>query len=185
MTRTGFFAGSFDPPTLGHLDLVARARRIVDKLVVGIGSNADKTPWLPLDERIALLSALLGPDVRVLSFAGLSVEAARAAGASVLLRGVRSETDMSQEVQMALANRRLAPELETVVLIGSPEVAHISSRLVREVHRSGGDVSLFVPPAVVARLAQRRETAAPASAAKPATVPPASSPAPRHPERKS
>lgn len=167
MTRTGFFAGSFDPPTLGHLDLVARARRIVDRLVVGIGTNADKTPWLPLDERLALLAGLLGPDVRVVSFAGLAVEAARAAGAAVLLRGVRSETDMAQEVQMALANRRLAPELETVVLIGSPEVAHISSRLVREVHRSGGDVSLFVPAAVVARLAQRADA----------------SPAPRTPER--
>jgi pantetheine-phosphate adenylyltransferase len=155
MARTGFFAGSFDPPTLGHLDLVARARAVVDELVVGIGINADKAPWLPLHERMELLAGLLGGRARVVSYTGLSVDAARAAGASVLLRGVRSETDMAQELQMALANRRLAPGIETVVLIGSPEVAHISSRLVREVQRSGGDVSLFVPPSVVACLARR------------------------------
>ncbi|HTE06199.1 MAG TPA: pantetheine-phosphate adenylyltransferase [Planctomycetota bacterium] len=176
MTRTGFFAGSFDPPTLGHMDLVARARRIVDEVVVGVGSNADKTPWLPVEERLALLSALLGPGVRVVAFAGLAVEAARAAGAGVLLRGVRSEADVASELQMALANRRLAPELETVVLVGSPDVAHISSRLVREVHRSGGDVTLFVPAAVAARLA-RQPGPLPAPARAPTPTAPTAAPA--------
>jgi len=179
MTRTGFFAGSFDPPTLGHLDLVVRARGVVDEVVVGVGYNADKSPWLPLPDRLALLAEVLGSDVRVVSYAGLSVDAARAAGASVLLRGVRSETDMALELQMALANRRLAPDLETVVLIGAPELSHISSRLVREVHRAGGDVSLFVPPAVAACLARRpgvSHAAAPASS-------PASAHATRKPER--
>jgi pantetheine-phosphate adenylyltransferase len=184
MARTGFFAGSFDPPTLGHLDLVARARGIVDELVVGVGLNADKSPWLPLPERLALLAELLGPRVRIVSYAGLSVDAARAAGARVLLRGVRSETDMAQELQMALANRKLAPELETVVLVGSPEVAHISSRLVREVHRAGGDVSLFVPPAVVACLARRPpspDARAPHAAAADSRAPLAATPDPHAP----
>ncbi len=156
MARTGFFAGSFDPPTLGHLDLVRRALLVVDKLVVGVGANADKAPWLAIDERIALLAELLPAGVEVVPFHGLAVEAAARAGARILLRGVRSETDMAGELQMALANRRLAPELETVVLVGAPDVSHISSRLVREVHRAGGDVSVFVPRLVAERLAGRR-----------------------------
>jgi pantetheine-phosphate adenylyltransferase len=155
MTRTGFFAGSFDPPTLGHLDLMARARAVVDKLVVGVGVNADKAPWLPLEERLALLAELLPSDVTVLSFDGLAVDAARRAGATLLLRGVRGEADLAQELPMVLANRRLAPALETILLVGSPDVAHVSSRLVREVARSGGDVSPFVPPLVAQRLKQR------------------------------
>lgn len=155
MTRIGFFAGSFDPPTLGHLELVERARGVVDTLVLGIGIHADKSPWISLEDRLVLLSGLLPADVRVVGFAGLAVSAAREAGATLLLRGVRSEADMAGELQMALANRRLAPDLETVVLVGSPEVAHISSRLVREVARSGGDVKHFVPP-LVAEFLERR-----------------------------
>jgi pantetheine-phosphate adenylyltransferase len=155
MMRTGFFAGSFDPPTLGHLDLVARARAVVDRLVVGVGVNGDKSPWLPLEERLALLAELLPPDVVVMPFDGLTVEAARRAGATLLVRGVRSEADLSLELPMALANRRLAPELETLVLIGSPEWMHVSSRLVREVARAGGDVTPFVPALVAQCLARR------------------------------
>ncbi|MGQ0553696.1 MAG: pantetheine-phosphate adenylyltransferase [Planctomycetota bacterium] len=155
MTRTGFFAGSFDPPTLGHLDLVARARGVVDRLVVGLGRNEDKRPWLSVEERVALLSELLPAGVTVLAFDGLAVEAARRAGASLLLRGVRGESDLDLELQMTLANRKLAPEMDTVLLVGAPEVAHISSRLVREVWRAGGDVGRFVPPAVAALLARR------------------------------
>ena len=148
--------GTFDPPTLGHLDLVGRASRVVDRLVIGIGVNADKTPWLTLDERLALLSELLPSGVKAEPFSGLAVDAARRAGATLLLRGVRSEADLGVELQMALANRRLAPELETVVLVGSPEVAHISSRLVREVWAGGGDVGHFVPPLVAPFLRSRR-----------------------------
>lgn len=161
MTRVGLFAGSFDPPTFGHMDLVVRAAAVVDRLVLGIGVNADKTPWLAVPERVALLKELAPSGVDVLTFNGLAVEAARAAGARVLVRGVRSEADMAGELQMALANRRLAPEIETIVLVGSPEVAHISSRLVREVHASDGDVGLFVPPLVASALARRRLGGAP------------------------
>jgi pantetheine-phosphate adenylyltransferase len=161
MTRVGFFAGSFDPPTFGHMDLVGRAAGIVDRLVLGVGRHTDKTAWLPVDERIGLLNELVPAGVDVVSFSGLAVEAARKAGATVLVRGVRSEADMAGELQMTLANRRLAPDIETIVLVGSPEVAHISSRLVREVHASGGDVGLFVPPLVSAALARRRLGGAP------------------------
>lgn len=156
MVRVGFFAGSFDPPTLGHLELVTRATAIVDRLVIGVGANADKTPWLSLEERLALLAELLPASVSAAPFSGLAVEAARRAGASLLLRGVRSEADLAVELQMALANRKLAADLETVVLVGSPEVAHISSRLVREVYAGGGEVGHFVPPLVAQFLKRRR-----------------------------
>jgi pantetheine-phosphate adenylyltransferase len=155
MTRVGFFAGSFDPPTLGHLDLVTRAQGVVDRLVVGVGINADKAPWLPIEERLALLRALVPAEVEVVAFDGLAVQAARRAGATLLLRGVRGEADLALELPMALANRRLAPELETLLLVGSPEVAHVSSRLVREIVRSGGDATPFLPPLVAQRLARR------------------------------
>jgi pantetheine-phosphate adenylyltransferase len=155
VTRVGFFAGSFDPPTLGHLDLVRRARDVVDEVVLGIGVNVDKTPWIAAEERRALLAELLPSDVRVVTFTGLAVTAAQNEGATILLRGVRGESDMAGELAMALANRRLAPELETIVLIGSPEVAHISSRLVREVADSGGEIAHFVPPLVVEFLRKR------------------------------
>jgi pantetheine-phosphate adenylyltransferase len=161
MTRVGFFAGSFDPPTFGHMDLVSRAAQVVDQLVLGIGVNVDKQSWLAVEERIGLLKELVPAGVDVVSFSGLAVEAARAAGARVLVRGVRSEADMASELQMVLANRRLAPDIETIVLVGSPEVAHISSRLVQEVHASDGDVGLFVPPLVAAALERRRAGQAP------------------------
>ena len=154
--RAGFFAGSFDPPTLGHLDLMQRALRVVDKLVVGIGVNADKAPWLGVTERLELLQQVVPKGVDVVAFTGLAVEAARKAGATVLVRGIRGSSDVDMETQMALANRSLAPGMETVLLVASAGVAHVSGRLVREVQRAGGDVSLFVPPPVAAALAARR-----------------------------
>jgi pantetheine-phosphate adenylyltransferase len=155
MTRIGFFAGSFDPPTLGHMDLIERGAKVVDKLVVGVGINAEKTPWLPAADRVALLKQIVPAGVEVVSFTGLAVTAAQAAGASLMLRGVRSSGDVAFESQMALANRRLAAELDTVLLVASIDVAHISGRLVRDVHRAGGDVSVFVPPVVADALAKR------------------------------
>jgi pantetheine-phosphate adenylyltransferase len=156
MQRTGFFAGSFDPPTLGHVDLVLRSLGVVGRLVVGVGVNAEKQAWLPLEERLALLAGSLPAEVAVVAFEGLAVDAARRAGATVLVRGVRSEADLSLELPMALANRRLAPDLETVLLVGAPELAHVSSRLVREIVRAGGDAAPFLPPLVAQRLARRR-----------------------------
>lgn len=152
MTRTGFFAGSFDPPTLGHLDLVRRAGALVDVLVVGVGYNADKRGWVPVEQRVALLRELL-PQHEVLAFDGLAVSAAKASGAQVLLRGLRGPEDLPGELHMARANAQLDPELDTVFLAASPEVAHVSSRLVREVHRSGGPIERFVPELVARYLA--------------------------------
>ncbi len=157
MERTGFFAGSFDPPTLGHLDLVRRASRLVDRLVVGIGRNVEKRAWLAVEQRQALLRELVPVSVEVVVFDGLAVTAARAAGATLLVRGVRSGADMSAEMTMALANSQLDETLETVMLVTSPDVAHVSSRLVREVHRSGGPVERFVPPEVARVLARLEE----------------------------
>ncbi len=143
--RVGLFAGSFDPPTLGHLDLIQRALHVVDELIVGVGINAEKVPWLPAKKRVELLSSLVPARVTVISFSGLAVDAARERGADVLVRGIRTAADAEMESQMVLANRRLSPGLETVLLVASTDVTHISGRLVRDVHRAGGDVSVFVP----------------------------------------
>lgn len=159
MTRIGFYAGSFDPPTLGHVDVAIRARALVDRLVVGVGTNADKRPWLDLEARLSLLRACLPQDIEVMSFDGLAVAAARAVGATLLVRGLRSEDDAGAELHMSRANRCLDAELETVMLAASAETAHLSSRLVREVHRSGGNLTSFVPPAVAAHLAGRPRSA--------------------------
>ena len=152
MTRTGFYAGSFDPPTLGHLDLIERSLVVVDRLVVGVGRNIDKAPWMSLEQRLELLAAIVPLGVEVSAFDGLAVAAARAVGANVLLRGVRGPEDVAGELTMARANRRLDPDCETVLLVSSPGTSHISSRLVREVHKAGGDVGLFVQRKVAAAL---------------------------------
>lgn len=155
MARTGFFAGSFDPPTLGHVELVGRAAALVDRLVLGVAANADKRPWLDAETRVALLAACLPGHVEVTVVEGLAVDAARAVGARVLFRGLRSAADADGEIQMARANRSLDGDIESVFLVSSAATSHISSRLVREVHRAGGDVSTMVPPAVAAHLAGR------------------------------
>jgi len=152
MSRVGFFAGSFDPPTNGHVELVRRALCLVDRLVVGIGQHAHKQPWLTVEKRSELLRVVLPEGVEVVVFTGLAVAAARQAGAALLLRGLRSADDAAGELPMARANDVLDGDIETVFLAASPDAAHISSRLVREVHQSGGDVSLFVPGPVVAAL---------------------------------
>lgn len=155
MSRIGFFAGSFDPPTHGHVELVRRALRLVDQLVVGIGQHAHKLPWLSVEKRRELLSVILPQGVEVIVFTGLAVSAAREVGATVLLRGLRGTDDAAGELAMARANAQLDGGLETAFLPSSSAVAHISSRLVREVHQSGGDASLFVPAEVVAALPAR------------------------------
>ena len=156
MARTGFYAGSFDPPTLGHVDIATRALRLVDRLVVGVGSNADKRSWIDVDTRLALLAACLPAGVEVLAFSGLAVAAARQAGATLLLRGLRSEDDAASELAMARANGQLDGGIETVMLAAGAATSYVSSRLVREVHRSGGDLTPFVPAAVAACLSDPR-----------------------------
>lgn len=132
MTRTGFFAGSFDPPTLGHVELVGRAAALVDRLVLGVAANADKRPWLDADTRLALLAACLPDEVELTLVQGLAVDAARAVGSRVLFRGLRSAADADGEIQMARANRSLAADLESVFLVSSAAIGPYSQAVVTD-----------------------------------------------------
>ena len=159
MARTAFYSGSFDPLTNGHLDVIERAAALCDRLVVGVGANASKSALFSTDERIAMIhaagAALGGLALEAITFTGLAVEAARAAGASIILRGLRDDTDFNYEMQMAGMNGAMAPLLRTVFVPASPQVRHVSSTLVRQIASLGGDVSAFVPPNVAAALAAR------------------------------
>ena len=158
MTRSGFYSGSFDPVTLGHADVIARALHLVDRLVIGIGVHPGKAPLFPVDERVAMLksetSPLLTPgrSIEVVTFAGLTVDAARTAGAVAIFRGLRDGTDFDYEMQMCGMNGAMAPDVDTVFLPASPHVRHITATLVRQIAMMGGDVSSFVSPGVAAQL---------------------------------
>jgi pantetheine-phosphate adenylyltransferase len=152
MTRTGFYPGSFDPITFGHLDIIARAARVVDKLVIGIGTHEGKMPLLKADERVALVDATTRPiaehagiKIDVVTFAGLTVDAAKKAHARVIIRGLRDASDFDYEVQMAQMNGSLSPDIETVFLAASPATRMIASSLVKQIGKMGGDTSLFLP----------------------------------------
>jgi pantetheine-phosphate adenylyltransferase len=151
------FTGTFDPPTLGHLDLLERATRLFARVTVGVADNATKQALLPVAERLELLRLCTRelPSVSVARVDGLVVEACRALGADALLRGLRNGSDFDYEAQMARTNRTLAPEIDTVFLASSAPVAHLSSTLVRQIATLGGDVSALVPPAVAAALVRR------------------------------
>jgi pantetheine-phosphate adenylyltransferase len=162
MTHIGFYSGSFDPVTHGHTDIIARALTIVDELVIGIGVHYGKMPMFSVEERIAMLEgetrALAkkrGGLVRVATFDGLAVEAARVHGAGVIIRGLRDGTDFDYEMQMAGMNGEMAPEIQTVFLAASPGVRHIAANLVRQIALMGGDVSPFVSPAIATRLRKK------------------------------
>jgi pantetheine-phosphate adenylyltransferase len=150
MSRVAVYPGSFDPVTHGHTDLVRRCRRFADRVVVAVARNAGKTPLFTVDERMAMLRTALGddPHVGVESFDGLLVDFARRVGASTVVRGVRAVSDFEYEFQMAYMNRELWNELETVFLVPALHLTFLSSSLVREVARLGGDVSPFVHPEV-------------------------------------
>ncbi len=144
-----FFPGSFDPPTVGHLDLIRRAARLFDEVVVGIMINPDKKCLFTPGERVELLTRCCEgvPGVRVLADSGLTVDAARRCGAQVILRGVRGEGDVSLEAQLAAANRHVSG-LETLVLFTAPEYGFISSSIVRDLMRHGGSIEGMVPEAI-------------------------------------
>jgi pantetheine-phosphate adenylyltransferase len=152
MMRTGFYPGSFDPITYGHLDIIARAARIVDKLVVAAGTHGAKQALLSVEERVALIEQVVKPiaehtsvKISVVTFDGLTVDAARKAHAGVIIRGLRDASDFDYEVQMAQMNGALSPDLETVFLAASPATRMISSSLVKQIAKMGGDTSLFLP----------------------------------------
>jgi pantetheine-phosphate adenylyltransferase len=147
--RVAVYPGSFDPPTRGHEDLIRRSLAFVDRVIVGVAVNSSKQPLFTLEERVALVrEAVQAPGVEVQSFDGLLVDFARRVGAAVIVRGLRAVSDFEYEFQMALMNRNLAPKLETVFLVPAFDLTYLSSSLVREVARYGGDVSQLVHPAV-------------------------------------
>ena len=162
MPRTGLYTGSFDPVTNGHLDVVRHACGLVDDLVVAIGTHPSKAPLFPVEDRLDMLRAICGPvaeangsSLRVVTFSGLAIEAARAHGATVIIRGLRDGTDFDYEIQMASMNEAMAPDVQTVFLPASPAVRPITATLVRQIAGMGGDASAFVPPAVAERLRLR------------------------------
>jgi pantetheine-phosphate adenylyltransferase len=151
------YPGSFDPITNGHLDLIARGARLVDRLIVAILRNEAKAPLFSVEERVEMLEEVVKPyaNVEVGSFEGLLVDYAAARGANMILRGIRAISDYEYELQMALMNRRLRPGIETAFLMAGEANSFISSHLVKEVVSLGGDVAGLVPPAVEARLKGR------------------------------
>ena len=151
----GFYPGSFDPLTNGHLDVIERACKLVDTLVVAVGRHATKTPLFTHEDRLTLLRAVLDPvgrrtetEFKFVDFDGLAVTAAREHGAKLIIRGLRDTTDYNYEMQMVGMNAQMAPDLQTVFLPSSPPVRHISATLVRQIAQLGGDISKFVPPIV-------------------------------------
>jgi pantetheine-phosphate adenylyltransferase len=159
MPRIALYAGSFDPVTNGHLDVVRQAARLVDRLLLAIGIHPGKAPLFAIAERFAMLEEACGPvaraagcELRTMTFADLVVDAARREGATALIRGLRDGTDFDYEMQMVGMNGAMAPDIQTVFLPASPLVRPITATLVRQIAAMGGDVSSFVPAAVEARL---------------------------------
>ena len=150
MTRTAIYPGSFDPVTQGHQDIISRSLSFADRVIVAVAVNSSKEPLFTLEERVELLGDVLGGEQRasVMSFDGLLAEFARANGATIIIRGLRAVSDFDYESQMALMNRQLYPELETVFLVPAVHLTYLSSSLVREVAGFGGDVSTLVHPKV-------------------------------------
>jgi pantetheine-phosphate adenylyltransferase len=158
---TAIYPGSFDPPTNGHLDLIERGSKIFDELVVAILRNAEKTPLFSVGERRRMLEELTAgfKNVRVDTFDGLTVDYAARVKASAVLRGIRALSDYEYELQMALMNRKLRPELETVFMMPAEKYSYLSSRLVREVARLGGSINKLVPEMVEQRLKEKLDPA--------------------------
>jgi len=160
--RVGLYPGTFDPVTLGHLDIIQRAVKLVDHLVIGIANNPSKTQAFTLKERIAMLRRETGPlagnghaSIEVKTFDTLLTHFAQDIGAGVVIRGLRAVSDLEYEFQMVGMNQRLAPEIETVFLMADPRHQAIASRLVKEIASFGGDISAFTTPAVAKALKQR------------------------------
>jgi pantetheine-phosphate adenylyltransferase len=157
--RVALYAGSFDPVTNGHLDVVRQAAGLAERLILAIGTHPGKAPMFSVEERVAMLEETCGPVVRAaggtlkcMTFADLVVSAAQREGASILIRGLRDGTDFDYEMQMAGMNGAMAPTVQTVFLPASPAVRPITATLVRQIAAMGGDISHFVPPLVAARL---------------------------------
>ena len=157
MSLKALYPGTFDPPTNGHLDIITRGSKLFSHLTVAILNNPVKNPLFAVAERVEMLEEVTGSlgNVSVATFNGLMVEFARQQGVSAVLRGIRAISDYEHEFQMALMNRRLAPEIETVFLQPAGRYSFVSSRMVKEVFSFGGDITGLVPPNVLKRLRAR------------------------------
>ena len=150
-TRTGVYPGTFDPITLGHMDIIERGAKLVDRLIVGVTTNIAKSPMFADDERIAMVErevATIGGDIRVVGFNSLLMDFAEAQGASTIIRGIRGVTDFEYEYQLTGMNRQLNDTIETIFLMADVSLQPIASRLVKEIAIYGGNISKFVTPAV-------------------------------------
>lgn len=154
---TAIYPGSFDPVTNGHIDVISRGARLADRLIVAVLRNELKQPMFSVEHRIAMLREVLAPfpNVEVDAFDGLLVDYAASRNATVILRGIRAISDYEYELQMALMNRRMHPEIETVFLMAAEQYAFVSSRLMKEVFKLGGDISGLVPPLVEQQMKER------------------------------
>ncbi|SDG64606.1 pantetheine-phosphate adenylyltransferase [Pelagibacterium luteolum] len=159
--RVGFYPGSFDPVTNGHLDVIERSCKLVDRLIVGIGVHAAKKAMLTAHQRRDLLAETAGAigtrkgvAIEIVEFDGLMVQAAQRCGAGIVIRGLRDTTDYNYEMQMVGMNAQMAPDIQTVFVPASPYVRHISATLVRQISEMGGDITPFVPRAVLKLLEQ-------------------------------
>jgi pantetheine-phosphate adenylyltransferase len=158
MTRVGVYPGTFDPVTLGHMDIIQRAAKLVDRLVIGVTTNPSKSPMFTLDERMAMVrseAAQFGDNIEVVAFDSLLIHFARAQGAAVIIRGLRAVADFEYEYQMAGMNQQLDDEIETVFLMADVALQPIASRLVKEIALYGGEISRFVTPSVRDQVAAR------------------------------
>ena len=158
--KKAIYPGSFDPVTLGHLDIIKRSAALVDHLIVGVLNNNTKTPLFSVDERVNMLKEVTKdiPNVEVLSFSGLLVDFARQHEVQTIIRGLRAVTDFEYELQWAQANRAVRPHLDTLFLVTNVEYSYLSSSAVRELARYHGDVSLFVPPYVEQKLDEKLDS---------------------------
>jgi pantetheine-phosphate adenylyltransferase len=155
--QVAVYTGVFDPIHLGHLDVIRRGSRVFNKLIVGVGINPEKAPFFTVEERAALIRRVVAPfsNVEVRTFSGLAVRFVREVGARIMLRGLRTTSDMEYEFTMSLTNLALDPEIETVFLMAKETYSHISGTLLRQIANLGGDLQKFVPPEVMTALLAR------------------------------
>lgn len=155
--KRAIYPGSFDPVTVGHLDIITRSSRIFDEVIIGVLNNSQKSPLFTAEERVNMLKEVTKdlPNVRAEAFSGLLVEFAQKEGANVIIRGLRAVTDFEYELQMSQTNRQICPEVDTLFLTANVEYSYVSSSTTKEIAYFGGDISAFVPPLVAKEMKKR------------------------------